>query len=121
MLIVLGLVAGIGYFVVSSIFSSEVCRHALELARANQEVVGQLGEPIEEGWLPMGSISISGPSGTASSSVPISGPKGSATIYVEVTKSAGRWEYELLDVAFEEGPDRIPLIPAPEASGEPGG
>ena len=82
-----------------AIKSSDPYKEALERAKANEEVKGLLGEPIEAGFFVSGSIETSGASGKADLSIPISGPKGSATIYVTASKTAGKWEYSTLEVA----------------------
>ena len=103
--------AGAIFFTVTgAIRSSDVYQQALEKARANPAVVEALGEPIEPGWMPSGSINVSGPTGTANLAIPISGPKNSGTLYIEATKTAGTWEFSTLEVAVK-GDERIDLLP----------
>lgn len=109
LLLVAGAVVGIFALVFSLIKSSEVYTHALAQARADPQVVAVLGEPIEEGFMPSGSIEISGGSGNADLSITIHGPKGSATIYVVATRQAGRWTYDILEVALPGSAERIDL------------
>lgn len=98
---------------------ADVYGMALERARAHPEVVAALGTPIEEGWIPGGSININGPSGEASMSIPISGPNGAATIYLEARKSAGEWHFSTLVAEIESGGRRIDLLrPAGEIEQE---
>src|SRR5215210_2101607 len=61
-LILLAVAAALLYFalVISPIRGSDVYSKALERARANPQVVGQLGEPIEAGWMLRGSIKSEG-------------------------------------------------------------
>ena len=54
--------------------------------------------PISEGFMPSGSVNVSGSTGTANLSISISGPKGSGTITVEARRSGGNWTYQLLQV-----------------------
>ena len=108
--LVVGGAAGIVATVFGSIKSSDVYQDALAEATADPEVVNTLGEPVEAGLIPSGSISVENASGEASLSIPISGPKGKGTLYVEATKSAGTWTYTVLEVAVVGQPGRIDLL-----------
>ena len=57
-----------------------------------------------------GNINVNGPSGEAKIEIPIHGPKAKGTIYVEATKSAGKWNYSLMQVAVEGEDTRIDLL-----------
>jgi hypothetical protein len=89
---------------------------ALQVARANPQVVAALGTPIEDGWMVSGNINESGPSGSADMAIPISGPRGSATVYVEATKSAGQWKFRTLVAEIDKTHERIDLLASPDAS-----
>ena len=104
-----GSIALIFVFVFGVIRSSEPYTEALARAKANPDVKAALGEPIEAGYWVNGSIDISGASGTAKIAIPISGPKKSATVYVDGTKTAGKWEYSTFEVAPVRGGNRIDL------------
>ena len=41
---------------------------------------------------------------------PFSGPKGSATVYARGRKEAGRWIYDLIEAAPDDGSERIDLL-----------
>ncbi len=82
------------------------------MARESQQVIDAIGEPIEAGMLISGSFNVSGPSGEADFSMPISGPDGKATLYVEAAKSAGKWEYHVLEAEIRETGERIDLLKA---------
>jgi len=107
---VVAFVAAVGGLAFFGIRKSEPYSAALERARANPQVVEALGEPIEPGMLASGSINMEGSSGEASLSIPISGPEGAATIYVEGTKTAGRWEFSLMEVEIQATGERIDLL-----------
>ena len=92
--------------------SSDAYQQALREAKADPAVAQALGEPIEEGWLTMGNISVNGPSGEANLQIPISGPKGEGDIYLEATKSAGQWNYSTLLVRVDGSDQVIDLLPA---------
>ena len=90
--------------------SSDIYKQALEKAKANPTVISELGEPIEDGWIVSGSISVNGSSGEADIAIPISGPKKSATIYAVGRKSAGEWKFSRLEVEVPNRPLRINLM-----------
>jgi len=111
-----GFVGTILAIVFGSIKSSDVYEEALARARANPAVVEALGQPVEDGWLVGGNINVNGPSGSADLSAPLHGPKGKGTLYIVATKSAGRWEYETLEVEVDGKPERINLLEAERGS-----
>jgi cytochrome oxidase complex assembly protein 1 len=90
--------------------NSDVVKESLLRARSNPLVVQKLGTPIEEGWLVSGSINVSTTSGDADLSVPISGPKGKGNIYVTAHKSAGVWDYQVMEAAIEGSNQRVNLL-----------
>ncbi len=103
-------VFSIVYGVFGLIRSSEVYQQALTEAQADAKVTEALGEPIEPGWWVSGSIETTGPSGRADISFPISGPENSGTIYAVATKSAGKWQFSLLQVEIEGQSERLNLL-----------
>ena len=106
----------VGFFVLiffavfGTIKSSDVYQTALSRAQESPVVIEALGSPIEDGFVPSGSINISGPSGNADLAIPISGPKGKGTIYAVARRSAGRWDFTLLEVGVESTGQRIDLL-----------
>lgn len=98
-------------WIFSLLRSADVYVDALEQLRTNQAAIAVLGEPIEDDWLPNGSINISGPSGNADLAVGVSGPKGKGTLYLVATKKAGVWTYETL--VLEAKGKRIELLKEP--------
>ena len=82
---------------------------ALSRAKSAPAVIESLGQPIMEGIWVMGSIRISGTSGSAQLAIPISGPKGKATIYVAASKALGEWNFAGLIVQVESSGKRIDL------------
>jgi TonB family protein len=113
-LIVVAFVAVIFFVAMSAVKSSEVYSYALEKAKANPEVIAELGEPIKDGWLVQGSVETSGGVGHAKFQIPINGPKKSGTIYAEASKDpatsgSGDWYYTTLEVGVEGRPGRIKL------------
>jgi TonB family protein len=102
-------------FAMSAIKSSEVYKGALERARKSPEAVALLGEPIKDGWLVKGNVSLNGGSGNANFEIPVSGPKSSGTLYVRAVNESGAWMYEKLDL-LAEGGQRVSLL---DRSSEP--
>jgi len=117
LLAITGFVGTILAIVFGSIKSSDAYEEALARARANPAVVAALGEPVEDGWLVGGNIQVNGPSGSADLSSSLHGPKGKGTLYVVATKSAGRWEYQTLEVEVDGSPERIDLLAGPAERG----
>lgn len=119
-------VVAVLWLALSVIKSSDVYRNAVEQAKANPEVVGQLGEPIEEGWYVKGNVTSEGGAGYADLEIPISGPKKSGTIYAVALREGGggEWKYTRLEVGVEGVDGRIqifnPLLP-PDLSTLAGG
>ncbi len=109
-LLLTGFIGGIVAIVFGSIKSTDVYEEALALARANPAVVEVLGEPVEDRFWISGNIHTGGASGSADLAIPLRGPKGKATLYAVATKSAGRWEYQTLEVEVEGRPERIDLM-----------
>jgi hypothetical protein len=105
-----GCCGGIFVFVFGVLKSSDVYKQALAKAQANPAVVAQLAEPIQAGWMVMGSIQDQGATGTAGFEFPISGPKGSATIHVQAIKAGGTWTYTALWVQIHPAETRIELL-----------
>ncbi|MCP4424239.1 MAG: hypothetical protein GY803_07105 [Chloroflexi bacterium] len=108
--LIVGMATGIVALAFGSIKSSDVYQQAMTEATSNPELLNALGQPIEAGWLVSGSVSIENASGEANVSIPISGPKGKGTLYVEATKSAGSWQFDLLQAQVDGRPDHINLL-----------
>src|SRR5207245_4241592 len=104
-LILLGVIFAVStlFVVLSAMKSSDAYKAALARAKADQRVIGKLGNPIHDGMFITGTASVSGASGKADLAIPISGPKGKATIYAVGTKSAGDWTFSKLAVQADGG------------------
>jgi hypothetical protein len=64
--------------------------------------------PMNFGF-PMGSIQISGPSGTAKLSIPVEGSKAKGTVYLDAVKEMGEWRFKQLQLEIEGREERIDL------------
>jgi len=96
--------------------SSEPYRIGLAGAKVDPRVVAALGEPIEDGIMPSGSISTSNGSGSANLHVSLHGSRGNGTLYIEAERHAGEWHYTTLQVLPDAG-EAISLLEdaAPDA------
>jgi hypothetical protein len=103
-------VGGIVMLVFGSMKQADVYKEALARAQSDPAVAQKLGSPIEPGMFLSGNINVNGPSGEAKLAIPIHGPKAKGTIYVEATKSAGKWNYALMQVAVDGEDTRIDLL-----------
>jgi hypothetical protein len=90
--------------------SSPLFNEALAIARADPQVIRELGEPVVAGWLVRASFESTGESRAAEIRIPISGPLRSGTLFVAARKSAGGWRFEALEVRIAGRSGRIDLI-----------
>jgi hypothetical protein len=107
--------AGLATFVFGMMRGNDAYIEAMRAAHASPALAAAIGEPIEEGRFVSGEISETGASGKASLAIPLSGPRGQATVYVEATKSAGQWHYDVLVAQVEATGERIDLESADAA------
>lgn len=96
--------------VFSMMKSSGAYKEALALARADCEVQETLGAPISPGWMVSGSVNVSGPSGRAELSTSLRGTREAGRLYVTATKTAGRWQMDVLEFAVPPLRTRINLL-----------
>jgi len=94
---------------------SEPYRDAVARAQASPVLQAELGQPIQPGFFPTGSISTAvnvpgGESGHADFSIPVSGPKGTATLRVVAEKSDGAWRFTTLEAAVASRGPPIDLL-----------
>ena len=99
--------------------SSDAATESLLRAKSNPFVVQRLGSPIKEGWFVGGSINVTTDSGDADLAVPISGPTRQGTVYVTAHKSAGAWNYSLMQAAIQGSNDRIDLLSSAASPAQP--
>lgn len=84
---------GLVFAVLATMKGSDAYRITVQALEASPEAVQVLGEPISTGT-PSGSIQQSGPDGEAALSFSAEGPDGAGTVYVEATRSMGRWHID---------------------------
>jgi TonB family protein len=107
--IIIGLIFTV---VMGSIKSSVPYTRAMAQAKADPDLVAELGTPIDSGWYVTGSISSSGSSSHADLNIPISGPKGSGTLHVIALKSpfatgTDDWKITVLEARVNGRPETI--------------
>lgn len=115
------LIAGIFFFAMSAVKSSDVYQGALGVVQTHPAAKERLGEPIKDGWFVKGNIKFDAGGGSANFEVPVSGPKKAGTLFVRAASPEGAWMYERLDLAVEGGEtvsllDRSAVQPPPGAA-----
>lgn len=111
--LLLGFVLGIGSLVIGQLKSSPAYVEGVKRARADPEVIAALGQPIEEGWLVMGSFEQSGQDISVKIKVPLSGPRGAAKLWVIGETQGQAWAYTYMRVHLEGGARKIDLLNKP--------
>lgn len=81
---------------------SEPYLEAMRRAHCSVALVAELGEPIQDGFLPMGDVAASG-DGSASSQlvVQLHGPQGRGRLFLRADRAQGQWDYPILYVVTE--------------------
>jgi len=99
---------------------SEPYQEAMRRARCSVELVAALGEPIQDGYLPTGSMhSHSSGSGNSQFLVHLHGPHGSARMFMAAKRDQGQWDYPMLYVLIGQAePIDLTTLDDAEAAGE---
>lgn len=109
-----GIALSVAALFVAGIFAgidnSEACRAAVTQAESNAVVIQQLGQPIHRGLFVSGEIKVTGPSGDADLAIPLYGPKGRGTLHAVGVKSAGIWQFRMLQLAIQGKENQIDLL-----------
>ncbi len=82
---------------------------SLAAVQRNADAIKALGEPIEPGIMPTGTINLDNDDGVVDFSIGVSGPNGDGTIKVKGTKSDGVWTYDVWELRVDGQPEPIPL------------
>ena len=82
----------------------------METLRASPEVKEVFGEPLEEGFMPMGSVETSGGQGRSDLQISISGPKAAGWAYSRAIKEFGTWRITSLVVVVDGTNQKIVLV-----------
>jgi Cytochrome oxidase complex assembly protein 1 len=70
---------------------SDAYRTSLAFVQTDPRVIASLGEPIEAGSMPMGSLDRKGASGSSQLSIQLHGPRGKGTAHVTAHRDRIRW------------------------------
>lgn len=110
-IVVLGAIAGAVMVVgIGKVLkSNDPYKDSVAAVQSNPAAIEALGEPIDPGFMPSGSINVQNDSGDVEFFIPVSGPKGSGTITVKGTKAGGVWSYETWHLKVEGKQEVIPL------------
>jgi Cytochrome oxidase complex assembly protein 1 len=118
-MLLIGLFVGFIFVAVfGALKSSTPYQHAVQVATHDPRVVTRLGTPVKPGWLPGGSINVSGDSGNADLTISLEGAAHKGKLYVVAKKAEGEWTYQTLAVRVEESQERIDLLGQTGASPE---
>ena len=113
LLIIILFAFGIGaaIFGVSKIFTgSAPYEYAVEQASKNEQVIEQLGAPVETAGIMQGNISTTNNSGEVDIKIPLKGPKGRGSVTIKGQKIDGEWFYEEFYVIIKETNEKINLL-----------
>lgn len=97
-------------FVFGMLRNSDPAKMAIQRAEANPVVASRLGTPLKMGLFATGNVNVNGASGYAQLQIPVAGPRGKGTIYLIANKRLGRWEFSALEIALNNGTERIDLL-----------
>ena len=99
---------------------SEPYQEAMRRARCSVELVAALGEPIQDGYLPTGSMaSDASGSGNSQFLVHLHGPQGNARMFMAAKRDQGQWDYPMLYVLVGKAePIDLTALDDAEAAGE---
>ncbi len=116
LLLVVGGIAGLVFYFLKG---SEAYRLAETLIRQSPEIRTVVGEGLEFGWFPTGSIETSGPSGRAELTIRVVGTTGSARVHVRMRKQMGEWR--VLEAVYESPEGVLHPLPLKKGVRDPGG
>ncbi len=106
--LMIALFVGLIFGIMVTMKSTEAYKITVQALQASPEATRILGTPISTGF-PNGSIQQSGPDGEASLSFRAEGPNGKGTVYVEASRSMGRWQIDQAVLEEAETGNRIVL------------
>lgn len=110
-------IASVMLVIFGAMRSSDPYKEGWKRAASDPRVIAVLGTPIKPGIWVNGQVKVENDAGEASIDFTIKGPKGKAEVYVEGTKTRGRWYYTRIMVV-PLGGDTIDIIAPDEPSSE---
>jgi hypothetical protein len=102
--------AVIFWVVMGFLQSSWAYTEGVNLAMHDQQVIDQLGQPIEASRIPFGSIDVSGSSGNADVSIGLTGAKNKGTLHIVARKQDDQWEFVRAEVEVNGQEQKINLL-----------
>ncbi len=88
--ILLGLIL-VGVFF-SVIKNNAAYKAAESFIKNNNEIKKTVGEPMKFGFLPVGSVKVSGQGGKAEFKIKVKGKTGATSVYIRLVKDQGKWQ-----------------------------
>ena len=79
--------------------------------RESPRIAETFGDPLRDGFFPMGSVEVSGASGSADLAIGISGPLAAGTAYSKAVRDQGAWRITSLAVSVDGTTETIVLVP----------
>jgi hypothetical protein len=113
LVLVLGSCGALAFGILGVMKSTAPYQYGATLAQADARVAAALGEPIEFGMFPTGSINIENSLGQADLHIPIMGPQGSGTVHVLATRINGEWQYTTVTFRGDGSESDIDLLSQP--------
>jgi hypothetical protein len=89
---------------------TDVYKLSCEEVNHNPAATSLLGAPVDTGMV-RGSISATGPAGSADISYSVKGPRAKGTLYTQATKTMGIWHIDAMELEVKGTPARVRLVP----------
>lgn len=101
----------ISVFGINALFkNSDAYKVSFAQVSDSKEVQSRIGSPLDSGFI-IGSITTSGPDGTASLAYPVEGPKGEAKVALYASKKLNKWTLECLVVNYKSVEEQTIIVP----------
>ena len=101
----------ISVFGINALFkNSDAYKVSFAQVSDSKEVQSRIGSPLDSGFI-TGSITTSGPDGTASLAYPVEGPKGEAKVALYASKKLNKWTLECLVVNYKSVEEQTIIVP----------
>ncbi|WP_317933140.1 cytochrome c oxidase assembly factor Coa1 family protein [Halioxenophilus sp. WMMB6] len=108
-LLVFALMATFVFFLMR-LMMGEAYQLSWAAVNSSPAVVAVIGEPIEPGWFVLGSVSTSGPEGSAALQYSITGSLNTGMVYLMASKVMGEWQLDQV-IVRPEGAAAINVVP----------
>ena len=102
------------HFIRAQFVANPVYQQALTIARSSPEMQTLIGQPIKEGWMPVGLIRKVYGSDFAEWTVSLKGPKGLGGLHCVANRIGSSWHYSRIMFISNDGSKAIDVTPLPE-------